>query len=91
MNDKTIDQALSYMVPNAQYLLSDEVKITKQQLKSLFTEAMSEVIGLAPSCEPDCTPERHAYHQGAWDYMIEQEEHQAQVIDRLFNSKEEQS
>lgn len=19
------------------------------------------------SCEPDCTPERHAYHQGQWD------------------------
>jgi len=26
-----------------------------------------DIFDFVEPCEPDCTPERHAYHQGQWD------------------------
>lgn len=56
--------------PNREYAVDRLLDIILQD-----RQAWGEyVIGMAPSCEPDCTTQRHAYHQGGWDLMIEQQQ-----------------
>lgn len=44
---------------------------TIEELEALITKKVAEAridpFDFVESCEPDCTPERHAYHQGQWD------------------------
>jgi hypothetical protein len=47
------------------------VQKAKARLEALIAskveEARIEPFDFVESCEPDCTPERHAYHQGQWE------------------------
>lgn len=47
------------------------VSTYESEIQALITKKVAEAridpFDFAESCEPDCTPERHAYHQGQWD------------------------
>lgn len=42
----------------------DEKEDTKERVKALFIDLVN--LEVYP-CEPECTKERHAYHQGQWE------------------------
>lgn len=46
-----------------------------------LVEARIKPFDFVEPCEPKCTPERHAYHQGQWDMALR--------IEQLLSSREE--
>lgn len=51
----------------------------RQQILEAIQRAREEVLdqiepfSLVEDCNPDCTPEEHAYHQGTWDSYLKLE------------------
>lgn len=41
--------------------------------KQALYKDLLELIGTAQPCEPDCSPERHAYHEGQYQTILRQE------------------
>ena len=42
----------------------------KSDLKTAIKADILEIVGIAEPCEPDCTPERHAYHEGQYQTIL---------------------
>ena len=56
---------------NGGYLIGEVRKLIRTEKLKLLAEVRERVD--AEPCEPDCTKERHAYHQGQWDMQVEVE------------------
>ena len=52
--------------------LGDTKRYVLAQTKALLTysEKLFDPFDFVEPCEPDCSAERHAYHQGQWDMAI---------------------
>jgi hypothetical protein len=42
----------------------------KTQLEALLSAATIDPYAFVEPCEPECSPERHAYHKGQWDMAV---------------------
>lgn len=45
----------------------------REQREMIYKEVQEFAFELVQGCEPDCTPERHAHHQGTWDSYLKLE------------------
>jgi Txe/YoeB family toxin of Txe-Axe toxin-antitoxin module len=67
---------------------SDSAELLRKQteiveaIDRLVTEARLDPFDFVESCEPECTPERHAYHQGQWDMAKRITELQSQLTNK---------
>jgi Txe/YoeB family toxin of Txe-Axe toxin-antitoxin module len=52
----------------------------KRQINALITKARIDPFDFVEPCEPDCSPERHAYHQGQWDMAARIKKHQEENL-----------
>lgn len=59
-------------------LVEQLVQETKESIQAHTAQAVQEAMlnrldlpfHYVEPCEPDCSPERHAYHQGQWDMAV---------------------
>ena len=68
---------------------------SKPRIKDFITKLISQAVSesreeilkqidpfdLVEPCNPDCTPEEHAYHQGTWDSQLKLEK----IIEKLLS------
>ena len=47
--------------------LDDACRVAKQAILAHFQAKELDPYSFVEPCEPECSPERHAYHQGQWD------------------------
>lgn len=82
-------------------------ELNSQQLRALHRILLEEShphidpFDFVESCEPNCTPERHSYHQGQWDLAERINKHWglnphpaehidcAEALNNLFNISKE--
>jgi len=75
--DEILNKAIAVKVQNSVPLMPNSAKVVEVRLQ--YQEAVRQLIldwhnkqvkdpfDYIEPCEPDCSPERHAYHQGQWD------------------------
>jgi hypothetical protein len=52
----------------------------ERQINALISKARIDPFDFVEPCEPDCSPERHAYHQGQWDMAARIKKHQEENL-----------
>lgn len=49
------------------------LELFHEESKAYLMELKEKAFDLVEECNPDCTPEEHAYHKGTWDSYLKVE------------------
>ena len=82
--DEKLEEAIQTSHDCAEWNCYGDHEIAINQIKQLIFETI-DPFDLVQSCNPDCTPEEHAYHQGTWDSFQKLEK----MMAHAFNLKGE--
>jgi hypothetical protein len=77
-NEQDPVKTLEYQISR---IIQQGVNMMPQIMKLIEDNRLDPFMFVQP-CEEDCSPERHAYHQGQWDMAVRIDESQKNLLSK---------